>query len=66
MIFSVSLNTFQLAACLDPVEVKSGSAISMINASLIVRDNKYILEVGVHICCYPDIKLAYLCNILCF
>ena len=36
---------FQLASSLDPVEVKSGSALSIVNASLIVKDNKYILEV---------------------
>ena len=36
---------FQLASSLDPVEVKSGSALSIVNASLVVKDNKYILEV---------------------
>ena len=40
---------FQLAASLDPVEVKSGSAISMVNASLVVKDNKYVLEVCIFI-----------------
>lgn len=34
-----------LAASLEPVEVKPGSAVSMINASLVVKDNKYVLKV---------------------
>lgn len=34
----------ELAASLEPVEVKPGSAISMVNATLVVKDNKYILE----------------------
>ena len=37
----------QLAASLEPVEIRPGSAVSMINASLIIKDNKYILEVRV-------------------
>ncbi|XP_052813057.1 integrator complex subunit 9-like isoform X2 [Mya arenaria] len=34
----------KLASSLDPVEIKPGSAVSMVNASLVVKDNKYILE----------------------
>lgn len=33
-----------LAASLEPVEIKPGSAVSIVNASLIVKDNKYILQ----------------------
>ncbi|XP_060605120.1 integrator complex subunit 9-like [Ruditapes philippinarum] len=33
-----------LAALLVPVEIRPGSAISMVNASLVVKDNKYVLE----------------------
>lgn len=34
----------ELAASLDPVEVKPGSFISMVTASLVIKDNKYVLE----------------------
>ncbi|KAL5013814.1 hypothetical protein ScPMuIL_008084 [Solemya velum] len=34
----------ELADNLDPVEVKPGAAVAMITASLIIRDNKYVLE----------------------
>ncbi|KAL4225643.1 Integrator complex subunit 9 [Mactra antiquata] len=33
-----------LAASLEPMELKPGSAISMVNASLVVKDNKYVLK----------------------
>ncbi|XP_052237573.1 integrator complex subunit 9-like isoform X5 [Dreissena polymorpha] len=34
----------KLAATLEPIEVKPGSAITMVNATLVVRDNKYVLQ----------------------
>ena len=46
MVINIYLHLFfQLASSLDPVEVKSGSALSIVNASLVVKDNKFILEV---------------------
>lgn len=35
----------QLAAELEPVEVKPGAAICMLTATLVSRDNKYTLKV---------------------
>ena len=38
--------TFQLAASLEPVEVRPGAAICMLTAALVSRDNKYVLKVS--------------------
>ena len=37
---------FQLAASLEPVEVRPGAAICMLTAALTCRDNKYLLKVS--------------------
>lgn len=34
----------ELAASLDPTEVKPGSSVCMVTASLVVKDNKYVLK----------------------
>ena len=39
---------FQLAAGLEPVEVRPGAAICMLTASLVAKDNKSVLKVSVN------------------